>query len=80
MCAAGCNILPVRYISIKIRAATLPKLRLLSALSGKRITMLIDEWVTAELARRGEIDSHIDSHQEGMTGSEDADIAHHKEE
>jgi hypothetical protein len=76
MTALGCNIPPVSHVSIKIREATLPKLRMLSALTGKRITTLLDEWATAELARLAANDSGNDTGKEDLTGSDDTGSAH----
>ena len=76
MGAVGCNIPPVSHVSIKIREVTLPKLRMLSALTGKRITALIDEWATAELARLAAIDAGTDTRKGAQAGNDDADLAH----
>ena len=80
MTAIGCNIPPVSYVSIKIRGETQKKLRLLSALTGKRITAILDEWATAELARIGAIDSPTDTGKGVQTGSDGADLAHQDDE
>lgn len=76
MTAIGCNIPPVSYVSIKIRGETQKKLRLLSALTGRRITALLDEWATAELARLGPIDTATDAGKGVETGDDGADLAH----
>jgi hypothetical protein len=41
----------MEYVSLKIWAETLPRLRMLSALTGKRITVLIDDFARSELAK-----------------------------
>jgi hypothetical protein len=76
MIVGGCNIPPVSHVSIKIRETTLRKLRLLSALTGKRITVLLDDWATSELAKFGPIDTATDTGREDQAGDGSADLAH----